>query len=269
MYALLDSGNQQKLERFGEFTFVRPCAQALWRPQLEETVWQGADAYFSREEGKGWRFAKKVPSCFVLEWKGLKFKIAPTDFGHMGLFPEHEEIWSWAAGLVAGAGRPIRLLNLFAYSGAVTLSCAKAGAEVCHLDASSGMVAWARENAGFNQMTNVRWIVDDALKFLKREIRRGRRYEAIVLDPPTFGRGSQGEVFKIERDLQELLLLCRQLLAEEPLFMALTCHTPGMTPLTLTHLLEELELMGNVEAGELVIAAPRPLPSGCFARWIG
>ncbi len=272
MYALLDSGNQQKLERFGEFTFVRPSSQALWKPELEQSAWRGADGYFSREEGKGWSFAKKLPTHWVLEWKGLRFKIAPTDFGHMGIFPEHESVWSFAAEQVARSGRPVQLLNLFAYSGAATLACARAGAEVCHLDASNGMVAWARENAALSGAGHlpIRWIVDDAFKFLKREIKRGRRYDAIVLDPPTFGRGSGGELFKIEQDLPELLSLCRTLLSEKPLFIALTCHTPGMTPLILTHLLEELRLGGETVAGELVIPVvrpgKRPLPSGCFAK---
>lgn len=269
MYSLIDSGNQKKLEKFGPYTLVRPCSQALWKPRLKETEWRKADASFSREEGSRWEFNKPLPPSWVMEWKGIRFKIAPTDFGHLGLFPEHAQMGLWTAEQVRKAGRPIQLLNLFAYSGGVTLWAAQAGAHVCHLDASKGMVAWARENAALNQMDKlpIRWIVEDALKFLKRELNRGRRYDAILLDPPTFGRGSSGELFKIERDIGELLSLCRSLLSADPLFLAFSTHTPGMTPLVMHHLLEECMAKGVIESGEMTIEAERLLPSGSYARW--
>jgi 23S rRNA (cytosine1962-C5)-methyltransferase len=276
MYLLIDSGNQKKFERFGKFTLIRPCSQALWKPELSEEEWNRADASFSRDDGNTWSLEKKLPSSWIVEWKGLRFKVSPTDFGHLGIFPEHAHIWTWAAERIREAGRPISVLNLFAYSGGATLACAQAGAQVCHLDASKGMVSWARENAELNGMEKlpIRWIVDDAVKFLKREMTRGRRYDGVILDPPTFGRGNRGETFKIERDLAELLELCRSLLSDQPLFVALTTHTPGMTPIVMEHLMQQmmepvakLHGRGQVEAGEMVIPGPRLLPSGSFARW--
>lgn len=269
MYSLVDSGDQRKLERFGKFLLSRPCSQALWRPQRPLSEWNAADAVFSREEGSGWSFTKSLPNSWVVEWKGVRFKISLTDFGHVGVFPEHAQVWTWAAERIRQAGRPISVLNLFAYSGGATLACASVGAEVCHLDASKGMVAWARENAAINEMEKlpIRWIIDDAVKFLKREQTRGRRYEGLILDPPTFGRGSRGETFKIERDLGELLQLCKAVLSEKPLFVALTTHTPGMTPIVMHHLMQQMMKNGQVESGEMVIEGPLSLPSGSFARW--
>ncbi len=270
MYLLIDSGNQKKIERFGKFSLIRPCSQALWSPKLSEGEWRKADASFSRDgEENRWRIFNPLPESWVVEWKGLRFKIAPTDFGHLGIFPEHAQIWTWAAEQVRRAGRPVNVLNLFAYSGGATLACAQAGAQVCHLDASKGMVAWARENAELNGMKDlpIRWIVDDAFKFLKREQSRGRRYDGIILDPPTFGRGSNGEIFKIERDIGELLAICRSLLSDEPLFVALTTHTPGMTPIAMHHLLNQMMGTGTVESGEMFIEGPCVLPSGSFAKW--
>ncbi|HSX12529.1 MAG TPA: class I SAM-dependent methyltransferase, partial [Rhabdochlamydiaceae bacterium] len=201
-YSLLDSGNQQKLEKFGDFLIVRPCAQALWEPKLKEEVWAGADAHFSRDGGNRWTLKRALPHSWQVELKGLLFKISPTDFGHLGIFPEHHLLWQWAAKQIRKEESP-QILNLFAYSGGATLALAKAGAQVCHLDASEKMVKWARENARLNQLDEapIRWIVDDALKFLKRELKRGKRYDGIILDPPSFGRGNKGEVFKIEHDL--------------------------------------------------------------------
>lgn len=269
MYRLLDSGDQRKLERFGKYVLIRPCSQALWRPALSKAEWNQADAQFSRDEGKGWSFSKPIPDSWAVEWQGVRFKISLTDFGHVGMFPEHAQVWTWAAELIREAKRPINVLNLFAYSGGASLACAKAGAQVCHLDASKGMVAWARENAALNQAEElpIRWIVDDAVKFLKREQNRGRRYEGIILDPPTFGRGNQGEIFKIERDLGELLELCRSLLSNQPLFVALTTHTPGMTPIVMHHLMQQMMGAGQIDSGEMAIEGPLTLPSGSFARW--
>ncbi len=268
-YELLDSGNQEKLERFGSYVLIRPCAAAVWKPALPQEKWRAAHGRFSRDdEGNRWQWRTSVPDSWTVETHGITFKVAPTDFGHLGLFPEHSLLWKWAAENIS---KGTRVLNLFAYSGAATLACARAGAEVCHLDASKGMVSWARENAALNSLQDkpIRWIVDDVLKFLKREETRGRVYDGIILDPPSFGRGNQGEVFKIERDLLPLLARCRALLSKTPRFVALSTHTPGMTPLVMRYVMEEMMqgAPGKIEEGEMVIEGARPLPSGCFARW--
>ena len=272
-YSLLDSGNQQKLERFGNFVIVRPCAQALWLPQLSEEVWENADAYFSRDGGNRWTSKRTLPESWTVDLKGLLFKVSPTDFGHLGLFPEHHVIWEWAAECIKKQKTQPSILNLFAYSGSATLAAAKAGAAVCHLDASQKMVAWARENAQLNGLSGapIRWIVDDVMKFLRREIKRGKKYDGIILDPPSFGRGNRGEVFKIERDLFEILNACRDLLSETPLFMILSSHTPGMTPVVMHNLMQQTMKGrgGQIISGEMELSAKGlfSLPCGSFARW--
>lgn len=261
-YALIDSGDQKKLERFGSVTLVRPCGQALWKPSNSDWT---ADATFSREGKKGWD--GETPDSWICEHEGIKFRLSATDFGHVGVFPEHSFLWKWAKDQVKPGSR---ILNLFAYSGAATLALAKAGAEVCHVDASQGMVKWARDNAALNglQESPIRWIIDDVLKFLKREIRRGRTYDGILLDPPSFGRGAKGEVFKIERDIHELLNLCKQLLSDNPLFVICSNHTNTFTPTVMHHLLDEV-FGGHIEVGELLLKAEkgRDIPTGTYARW--
>jgi 23S rRNA (cytosine1962-C5)-methyltransferase len=264
-YELVDSGNQKKFEQFGAVSLVRPCSQALWRPQLPK--WEGVDGNFSREEGNNWEGA--IPSQWQVEHEGVLFHLSATDFGHLGVFPEHAVVWKEAASLLPEGGS---VLNLFAYSGGATLALAKAGAEVCHVDASKGMVDWARKNARLNGLEDapIRWIVDDALKFLAREVRRGRRYEGVLLDPPSFGRGAKGEVFKIERDILPLLELCKAVLSERARFLFFTTHTPGMGPLVMRHLLEDIFPSG-VEASELVLESKRgrSIPMGAYAKWVG
>ncbi len=273
-YQLVDSGNEQKLERFGPFLIARPCSQALWKPSLSKEEWRSADATFSREGGNAWSFRTKLPKNWGVEIEGVQFKLSPTDFGHLGVFPEHSLLWNPIRERIKTRNSP-QVLNLFAYSGGATLAAAGAGARVCHLDASKGMVAWARENAELNHLSAapIRWIIDDAIKFLQREIKRGVRYEGIILDPPSFGRGSNQEMFKIERDIHPLLDLCRQLLSEDPLFLIVTTHTPGMTPLVMHHLLKQkMEGMGGtLETGEMILPSSRgvDVPSGSFARWWG
>lgn len=262
-YLLLDSGNQKKFEKFGPYKIIRPCAQALWKPMQKE--WQ-ADAVFEREQKNAWNGF--LPVHWKVEHEGLCFKLSPTSFGHIGIFPEHSYLWNLAAARVKPG---CEVLNLFAYSGGATLALAKAGASVCHVDAAKGMIHWAKENAVLNGLEKapIRWIVDDALKFLKRELRRGRHYDGILLDPPSFGRGAKGEVFKIERDLGELLFLCKKLLSDDPLFLICSNHTNQVTPTVLKHLFEEI-LPKNIEAGELLIRGEscRPIPTGTFARWV-
>lgn len=272
-YTLLDSGDMQKLEQFGPFRIIRPCSQALWHPLLSLEEWRKADAHFTRDGGNNWKLNRQLPKEWTAEIQGIRFKIAPTDFGHLGVFPEHSLLWKEMTDLIQAQKSPPNVLNLFAYSGGATLAAAKAGAKVCHLDASKGMVSWARENAQLNQMHKapIRWIVDDVIKFLKRESRRGVRYDGIILDPPSFGRGAQGEVFKIERDVHEILRLCGEVLSESPLFVFFTTHTPGMTPLVMRYLLSQMMegKKGQISSGEMIIPAENgcDLPSGSYARW--
>lgn len=261
-YQLLDSGNGRKWERFGEYILNRPCPQAVWKPNMHLE----ADATLSREEGTNWTFKRKLPASWEIKIEGVKMKIAPTDFGHLGLFPEHASLWPWMQErIIPGA----KVLNLFAYSGGASFAAAQKGASVCHLDASKGMVDWARENAALNHLASapIRWIVDDAIKFLKREVKRNNRYDGILLDPPTFGRGSKGEVFKIERDIQPLLELCRELLSEKPRFLIFSCHTPGFTPTVLSHLLSQF-FDAPIDTHEMMLESEKALsiPSGCVAK---
>ena len=278
-YALLDSGDGQKLERFGPHTLARPCSQAVWRPALPPAAWQRADATFDRADGNRWHNRTALPPAWHIRTAGITFKLSGTDFGHLGIFPEQRPQWHWLRDTIQRArearGRPIHVLNLFAYSGGSTLAAALAGAEVCHLDASKGMVQWARDNAALNGLTHhpIRWITDDAHTFLHREHRRGRRYDAIILDPPTFGRGQNNEMYKIEKDLPETLSLCRQLLTPDPLLILLSAHTPGYSPIVLQNVLTQATagLGGTSSSGEMLLTgAPDvpPTPCGAFARWL-
>ena len=282
---LLDSGRGRKLERFGDYILARPCSQAVWEPRLPRSAWERAHASFDRDDGQQWHNRSALPECWDVLVDGQRFRLAGTDFGHLGIFPEQRAQWRWirdriGAVLARGSGGsqspvpcPVALLNLFAYSGGSTVAAALAGATVCHLDASKGMIDWAHENARLNGLADhpIRWIPEDAHKFLAREIRRGRRYDAIVLDPPTFGRGRDGEMYKIERDLPETLRLCRELLSDRPLFLLLSAHTPGLTPIALGNLLTQAldGLRPRVESGEMLLTGGPdvlPLPSGAFAR---
>lgn len=271
-YELLDSGQGRKLEKFGDYVLDRPSLGALWMPENRE-LWKKSQAIFTREGQNNWTGLDRLPSSWVVEASGIHFKLMPTDFGHVGIFPEQRPFWSWIEERVRTAGRPVSVLNLFAYSGGSTLAAAKGGAQVCHLDASKGMVAWARENASLNGLEKapIRWIIDDVSKFLARELKRDRRYDAIIMDPPSFGRGSQGEVFKIEENLPSILAACSALLSKQPLFVLLSCHTPGLTGVGLSHLLDQMMKghSGTIDSGEMVLEgkAARSVPSGTFARW--
>ena len=278
-YFLIDSGEGRKLEQFGPYVIDRPCSQAVWRKQLSEDVWKSCDAFFTREGDNRWIFHTKIPESWTIQVSDIVFKISPTDFGHLGIFPEQADFWAWIQRSVRFESKvrpePLKVLNLFAYSGGSTLAVAKAGAQVCHLDASKGMVSWARENAGLNELGQapIRWIIDDVTKFLQRELKRGVRYDAVVLDPPTFGRGSRGELFKIESDLMRMLDQCRSLLSDKPLFILLSCHTPGFSPIVIQNVLEQMmgDFSGKTDYGEMVLTGgPEvlPIPSGVFARWV-
>lgn len=285
-YELLDSGNMKKLERLGPYILVRPSLQAVWEPSLGETEWRRADGVYTRdtgEDGGKWSFYRKVQREFDVIFGSMHFHIKLTNFGHMGLFAEQVENWDWMREIIAKRmkatnDRNLHVLNLFAYTGGSTLACSQAGAHLVHVDAAKGVVDWARKNAELSGLADrpIRWIVDDALKFVKREERRNHTYQGIIFDPPSFGRGPQGEVFKIEDDLIPLLQTCRSLLAKDALFVLYSCHTPGFTPITLQN---QLDIVvkgrgGAMEAGEMVIAEQehpdadsRLLPSGVVARW--
>lgn len=272
-YELLDSGDGRKLERFGDIVLARPCAQAVWAPQ-HPARWQHATAEFDREGGLNWHRRERLPDEWVVVIDALRLRLSSTDFGHLGVFPETRALWAWIGRTLREAARrrPVSFLNLFAYSGAATLAAARAGAECCHLDASRGMVAWARENARLNQLADapIRWIADDANRFLSREARRGRRYDAVLLDPPSFGHGRRGELYKIEKDLPATLARAQAVLSDRPLFVILTSHTPGFSPVVLGHLLRQQFGPGSLESGELLLTGADdvfPVPSGNWARW--
>ena len=256
-YELIDSGDGRKFERFGRVSLVRPCSQALWRPK-DFARWRTATASFDREDGNRWHGRGALPKEWTIQTAGVTFKLSGTDFGHLGIFPEQRAQWRWirekVASVVQPSARPT-VLNLFAYSGGSTLAAALGGAEVCHLDASKGMVQWARDNAVLNGLADhpIRWITDDAHKFLGREIRRGHRYDAVILDPPTFGRGANGEMYKIERDLKETLSLVKQVLSDNPLFVLFSSHTPGLSCQVAENILGQLFPKARTEAGEMLL----------------
>ncbi len=273
---MLDSGGFQKLERFGRIVLVRPCAQAVWQP-ANPAAWCTATATFSRDGGNKWQGREQLPATWMIAVDGIAFQLSSTDFGHLGIFPEQREQWQRIAqdcvAFRTRHDRAARVLNLFAYSGGSTLAAARAGAEVCHVDASKGMVEWARKNATLNALAEkpVRWIVDDVTKFLERELRRGQRYDLLILDPPSYGRGAKGEIFKIESDLPNLLALLARLHSETPLGVLISCHTPELTPISLHHLLlQAFGKNGTIEHGEMLLrgaAETLPVPSGSFCRW--
>ena len=276
-YELIDSGDGRKFERFGAYTLVRPCSQAMWRPR-DAAAWRTASATFDREDGNRWHGRSALPKEWNIETAGIRFRLSGTDFGHLGIFPEQREQWKWIREVVKGEWRKVKddgeggrvsVLNLFAYSGGSTIAAAQGGAEVCHLDAAKGMVQWARENAALNGLQDhpIRWIADDAHKFLRREVRRGRRYDAVILDPPTFGRGANGELYKIERDLQETLGLVRDVLSAKPLFVLFSSHTPGLSCRVAENVIRQaFPACRSVEAGEMLLGDE--CPSGVYCRGV-
>lgn len=277
-FSVLDTGDGEKLERWGEYVLRRPDPQVIWPKQVPD-LWEKADARYHRSNKGGgeWSFLTRLPERWTLAYDALRFHVRPTGFKHTGLFPEQAANWDWMAGLIRAAaaqGKRPRVLNLFAYTGGATMACAAAGAAVCHVDASRGMVQWARENQALSGISGdaVRWILDDALKFVQREIRRGSRYDAVVMDPPSYGRGPGGEVWKIEDRVFELVDACAQLLSDSPLFFLLNAYTTGLQPVVLTNLLRiavQVRHGGFAEAGELAlpVASGGLLPCGASGRW--
>ena len=271
-YALIDSGDGRKFERFGRVSLVRPCSQAMWRPSKPQE-WRFATAQFDRDEGNRWHGRDALPESWTIETAGIRFKLSGTDFGHLGIFPEQRKQWEWIRAKLESAPPGSKVLNLFAYSGGSTIAAAQGGTEVCHLDAAKGMVQWARENAALNGLSAhpIRWIVDDAHKFMRREIRRERRYDAVILDPPTFGRGANGEMYKIERDLKETLMLVKEVLSENPIFVLFSSHTPGLSCVAIKNILGQAFPGTEVETGEMLLegeSGAMPCPSGVYGRAI-
>lgn len=274
-YEVLDTGEGEKLERWNDIVLRRPDPQAIWPKQRPE-IWRRADAHYSRSAKGGgeWTFFKELPERWTVRYRDLQFYVRPTGFKHTGLFPEQAVNWDWMAGLIRAAGRPVRVLNLFGYTGGATLACASAGAKVTHVDAAKGMVQWAGENrrlAGIDE-TRVRWIVDDALKFVAREARRGNVYEGILMDPPSYGRGPGGEVWKLENELYGLVEACERVLAKDALFMLINSYTTGLQPAVLNNMLSMTvgkSRAGRVTADEIVlpVTAGGVLPCGASGRW--
>ena len=280
-YELIDSGNGEKLERYGSYFLNRPDPEALWEKRKDSTIWGKAELKFVRNGTKTkWITKEGTPRNWNISYGDLNFSIRPTSFKHTGLFPEQLPNWEWTAKLIKNEelriknNQKISVLNLFAYTGGATLACAKAGAEVCHVDGSKTAVEWARVNAELSGLKNapIRWIVEDVLVFLKREIKRGRRYDAIIMDPPSFGHGPKDELWKIEVSFLELMKLCSEILSEEPLFLLINGYTAGYSAIAYENNLKDMmkNYKGNIEIGELVIEesdSDRLLPCGIFARW--
>ena len=274
-YELIDSGDGEKLERFGQYILRRPDPQALWLKKLDDKIWKSADASFSRDKDNAkWKFKEGMNKEWEIKMSDLKFLIKPTAFKHTGLFPEHEPNWSWIKEKVSTAGRPVKILNLFGYTGGATLAGLSAGAEVTHVDGSKSAINWGKQNALISGLSDkkVRWIEDDARKFVQRELKRGNKYDAIIMDPPAFGHGANNEVWKIEEDFTSFLDLCFQILSEEPLFVLVNGYSAGYSAVAYENSLQFLleKFGGQIESGELTIEenkTGRLLPAGIFSRW--
>lgn len=275
-YELLDCSGGERLERWGNVVLIRPDPQVIWNTPKEHPLWHRADARYvrSKEGGGHWECRRQLPEAWNINYRDLQFKISPTGFKHTGLFPEQAVNWDMMREKITGAGRSIKVLNLFAYTGGATLAAASAGASVCHVDAAKGMVHWARENAELSSLAEkpIRWIVDDCAKFVEREIRRGNTYDAIIMDPPSYGRGPGGEVWKLEDQIYDLVKLCTGVLSDEPLFFLLNSYTTGLSASAMAYVLgvNMQKFGGGVSAEEIglpVTASGMVLPCGSSAIW--
>ena len=275
-YEVLDTTDGERLERWGKYILVRPDPQVIWSPPHADPGWKKYDARYVRSSTGGGQWEiKNVPDRWTVDYGELTFNIKPMNFKHTGLFPEQAANWDFAMEKIRNAGRPISVLNLFAYTGGATIACAAAGANVCHVDAAKGMVAWAKENAKSSGLEDapIRWIVDDCAKFVEREIRRGRKYDAIIMDPPSYGRGPSGEIWRLEENLYPFVELVSQVLSDEPLFFLINSYTTGLAPSVLTYILETLVTSkhgGHTVSDELglpVSCNGLALPCGATGRW--
>ncbi len=275
-YRLLDCGSGEKLERWGDYTLVRPDPQVIWDSERSHKDWKRAHAHYQRSQTGGGAWVKKdLPSHWPIRYGDLTFLVKPMNFKHTGLFPEQAANWDFAARQIQSAGRPISVLNLFAYTGGATMACAAAGASVCHVDAARGMVQWAKDNARASGLTDapIRYLVDDCVKFTQRELRRGRRYDAIIMDPPSYGRGPSGEIWKLEENLYPFLREVVGLLSDNPLFFILNSYTTGLAPSVPRYMLQTLiqsRYGGQTESAELGLPVEENglvLPCGAAGRW--
>lgn len=275
-FEVIDTSSGEKLERWGDVILARPDPQIIWNtPKGAE--WKKANARYQRSSSGGGQWDNKSMSKdqWTIDYGPLTFKISPTGFKHTGLFPEQAVNWDFMADKIRNAGRPISVLNLFAYTGGATIACAEAGAKVCHVDASKGMVAWARENAQLSGLSDkpIRWIVDDCKKFVEREIRRGNKYDAIVMDPPSYGRGPGGEVWKLEEAIYPLVELCSQVLSDKPLFFLLNSYTTGLSPSVMEYIIGVTvgkKFRGKLSSSEIGLPVTKTgfvLPCGSTAIW--
>jgi 23S rRNA (cytosine1962-C5)-methyltransferase len=276
-YEVIDTGDGEKLERWKDVILRRPDPQAIW-PKQDAALWEKFDGWYHRSARGGgeWEFRRRLPEKWTVDYRDLKFYVRPTGFKHTGLFPEQAVNWDWMAGLIKNAGRPIKVLNLFGYTGGATVACAMAGAKVTHVDAAKGMVQWAGENRALSRCDEsaTRWIIEDAGKFVAREIRRGNLYDGILMDPPSYGRGPGGEVWKLENELFDLVSACEKVLAPNALFMLINSYTTGLQPAVLNNMLTMTvakSRTGSVTADEIVlpVTAGGVLPCGASGRWQG
>ena len=277
-YEVLDTSGGEKLERWGKYVLVRPDPQVIWNTPKDDPLWRKYDARYARSSTGGGKWANlRLPEHWQVKYLELTFNVKPMNFKHTGVFPEQAANWDFIMETIRGAGRPINALNLFAYTGGATLACAAAGASVCHVDAAKGMVAWAKENAKSSGLEDrpIRWIVDDCAKFVEREIRRGRRYDAIIMDPPSYGRGPSGEIWKLEENLWPFVQLVSQVLSDKPLFVIINSYTTGLAPSVVGYIMDSIftkRFGGHSECGELGLPVKDSglvLPCGSTGRWTG
>jgi len=276
-YKIIDMANGQKLERWGDIILSRPDPQIVWKNKSYPDEWKKANAIYSRSKtgGGSWEYKKKMPSSWQIKYKDLTFNIKPMGFKHTGLFPEQAVNWDWMRNKIENANREIKVLNLFAYTGGATVACLASGASVCHVDSSKGMVTWAKENVASSGLADkkVRYIVDDVVKFVNREIRRGNKYDAIIMDPPSYGRGANGEVWQFEDNIYDLVELCTKVLSDNPLFFLINSYTTGISSTVLANILNltvSKKYEGKVEAGEIGLPMEKSkliLPCGIYGRW--
>lgn len=275
-YQVLDTSNGEKLERWGDYILVRPDPQVIWKSDKENPGWKKKNGHYHRSKAGGgeWQFFN-LPEEWQISYGDLKFNLKPFSFKHTGLFPEQATNWDWCGELIRKANRPVKVLNLFAYTGGATLSAAAAGANVTHVDASKGMVNWAKENAASSGLADrpIRWLVDDCVKFVEREIRRGNKYDAIIMDPPSYGRGPKGEIWKIEDAIYPFIELTMDILSDDPLFYLVNSYTTGLQPAVLTYMLSMTigkKYGGKVESNEIGLPVKDTglvLPCGASGRW--
>ena len=274
-YEVIDASSGEKLERWGKYMLVRPDPQVIWRTDKTDKLWRNPDAKYERSSSGGGRWAvNKLPESFAINYGDLKFNLKPMTFKHTGLFPEQAVNWDWFSEMIRNSGREISLLNMFAYTGAASVAASKAGAKVVHVDASKGMTAWAKENATLNGISNIRFIVDDCVKFAEREKRRGHTYDAVILDPPSYGRGPNGEVWKLEDELFGLMEKIVDILSDKPLFVLLNSYTTGLSASCMGYILgacmKKRFDYGKItfdEIGLPVTSTGFSLPCGSSARW--